>query len=49
MAGFEDAALCVVHQDDEPSTTKTIDAGDPEGGYSPIPFLSFSSRPSFLS
>jgi len=31
MAGFDDAALRMVDQDDEPLTTKTIDAGDPGG------------------
>ncbi len=34
MAGFDDAALRVVHQDNEPSTTETIDAGDPGGVHS---------------
>lgn len=31
MVGFDDAALHVVHQDNEPITMKTIDAGDPGG------------------
>jgi len=31
MAGFDDAALRVVHQDSEPFTSETIDAGDPGG------------------
>lgn len=31
MAGFDDAALGVVHQDGEPSAAETIDAGDPRG------------------
>ncbi len=31
MAGFDDAALGVVHQDGKPSAAETIDAGEPGG------------------
>ncbi|GEM_PF-4246743 len=34
MTCFDHAALRVVHQDGEPSTTETIDAGDPGGVHS---------------
>ena len=43
MAGFDDAALRVVHQDNEPSTTETIDAGDPGGVHSLVSRISFRS------
>lgn len=44
MAGFNDAALRVIHQDGEPLMTKPIDAGDREGFIesSPVLFSFFS-------
>jgi len=39
MAGFDDAALRVAHQDGEPFTTEPIDAGDPGGGSLKVPSL----------
>lgn len=41
MAGFDDAALRVVHQDDKPLTTKTIDADDPGGVHLKVVLFSF--------
>lgn len=48
MAGFDDAALRVIHQDDEPLTTKTIDAGDPGGIHLKVKFLDLATKHSYL-
>lgn len=44
MACFDDAALGVVRQDDEPVTAETIDAGNPGG----VHFLAAGTRPNSL-
>ena len=50
MAGFDDAALRVVHQDGEPSAVETIDAGDPGGVHLRVayPFSSAGTLPNSL-